>query len=609
MDIDVETIANRDEGLQKLDVSMKAGAGTLTRNGASNSFESANVTGSYNPASDTLNISNLALRSDFISARGSAALSNLGSPAEGLFSKDTAFELSLEDLFWNGTSLDIEPVNITNLNVNGRVDKAENEIVFETLTADFGGFQPKLKATLKRNEFGVPIAASIKGRIEGSVSKPQLLALWPKHRILGARDWIEGSIVKTTLSNFDVRFNADEAVLAGEPLKNSNLTLTFDLSDGELKYISTMTPLTNVRGKARLLGNQFDFTLDEGRVEDVQVKRGTVNIPQIYPAGVDFKIEGDANGPLHTLVGLLDQKPFEYVTAYGVDPNGFSGMGDVKLSVTRPLRSFVTYDQIDFNISGSLSDVSAPFAIGKNKIEKGAVILLANRDGLSVKGPVNIGPWQANLAWREIFDNGATPTQYQINGRLSQSDLDGFGIGLREFIGGGDIILSIDAQADGVEISRANVVADLSETDMRIGPYWDKRKGVEAQMTGILSFSKDQQLNLKDFSVIAPGLDLLGSLNIGTDLKLQDLNFSNAKIAGFIDATAQIKPGPNKERFDIFVTGDYLDVSPFVDGALRGGGGSGVDVPILLTGSIRRLVLNQSYVLSDANLLLSLIHI
>ena len=181
--------------------------------------------------------------------------------------------------------------------------------------------------------------------------------------------------------------------------------------------------------------------------------------------------------------------------------------------------------------------------------------------------------------------------------------MDGFGIGLREFIGGGDIILSIDAQADGATISRANVVADLSETDMRIGPYWDKRKGVEAQMTGVVSFGNDQQVNLQDFSVIAPGLDLQGSLNIGADLELQNLNFSSAKIAGFIDATAQIKPGPNKERFDIYLTGDYLDVSPFVDGAVMGSGGSGIDVPILLTGAIGRLVLNQSYILNDTNLL------
>jgi len=449
---DLHTLASRETGLEALNVSFSAGEGAFNRNGVSNRFKSADVNAAYDPTSQTLNISKLALTSELFSAEGKAVLSNLGLPADGLFSKNTRFDVELDRAYWNGASLEIEPVSITRAKISGDVLRNENEIVFETLNADFGTFQPRLTGAFKRDEDGVPVAASLSGQIDGTLTHQQLLSLWPKNLILGGRRWVDRAINTAVLSNVNINFKGGKSVLSGEPLKNENLTVTFDISGGEVKYISTMTPITDVIGKGRLLGNQLEFSVEKGRVDDVFVKHGKVSIPRIYPKGGALNIDGEAQGPLKTLVGLLDQKPFEYVTPYGVRPDDFSGVGDISLSVTRPLLENITYDQVSYEVSGQLSDVTAPFSIGQNKLTNGNVFLLANRDGLSVKGPVNIGPWQTDLTWREVFDQGATPTRYQLNGRINQSDLDSFGLGLREFVGGGDVNLSIDAQADGVVI-------------------------------------------------------------------------------------------------------------------------------------------------------------
>ena len=54
--------------------------------------------------------------------------------------------------------------------------------------------------------------------------------------------------------------------------------------------------------------------------------------------------------------------------------------------------------------------------------------------GMTVKGPVNIGPWQADLNWQETFDFGATPTRYKVEGRMNRDTLDSLGLGFREYI-------------------------------------------------------------------------------------------------------------------------------------------------------------------------------
>ena len=290
----------------------------------------------------------------------------------------------------------------------------------------------------------------------------------------------------------------------------------------------------------------------------------------------------------------------------GLSPQDFGGHGQVNLKITRPLRSTVSLDRVDYQITGDFTGVSAPFSLGENKMHSGVLSLRANKQGLTVSGPINIGPWRADAVWQEVFDKDATPTKYSFNGKLSPSDLDSFGIGMREFIGGGDIALSIEAVADGLAISSANIRADLTDTDMAIGPYWDKPKGVSALMSGVMSLSPDKALSLRGMTIRSEGLELLGQLDMGADYTLRNLNLKRAKINGFIDAAVHIKPGPERDRFDIFITGDYLDISPFVSRTIGGAGagkGGEIDVPILLSAALERLALNPSYVLRNATIL------
>ncbi|WP_371398427.1 AsmA-like C-terminal domain-containing protein [Fretibacter rubidus] len=434
------------------------------------------------------------------------------------------------------------------------------------------------------------------------MTREDLLGLWPSNYILGARNWIKNSVIQGDLSNFDIALRANAEALAQPTLPNEALVMTFDLVNTDIRYIRTMTPVTGAMGRGKLEGNRATAVLDSGRVGNISLSNGTVEIPRIYPYGGTLNIAADGEGPVQDLLSLIDEKPFEYVSQYDVEPDSFTGHGKIRLSLSRPLRERISYNDIDYTVTGTLSDVTAPFALGDYSLNNGNVTMLVDRDSLSVKGPVRLGAWDADLAWNETFDAGATPTRYRINGVLGRDDLDGFGLGFREFIDG-DIGLKIDAVADGLDITGATVTADLSKTDLRLGPYWSKDAGVSAQMTGDMSFTKVAGLGLNNIQIQAPGLDVAGSLDLATDFRLINLDLSRAKIAGFIDATVQMKPSEEQDRFNALITGNYLDVSPFVAGMVGGDEGQTLDVPILLTAALGRLALNEAYVLRDANVL------
>ena len=188
---------------------------------------------------------------------------------------------------------------------------------------------------------------------------------------------------------------------------------------------------------------------------------------------------------------------------------------------------------------------------------------------------------------------------------MGRDTLDGFGLGFREYFDG-DIDVSVDALGTGLDLSSAQITANLTETSMQIHEYWSKQKGSPGQFTGQLKRQAGGAVLLEDMSITAPGFDVEGRIELANNFRLLDLNLTKANIEGFIDAAVQAKPDELNEKLSIFVTGRYLDVSPFVTGALQNNGG-GLDVPVLLTAGLEKLELNTAYIVENANMLFAIL--
>ena len=203
-----------------------------------------------------------------------------------------------------------------------------------------------------------------------------------------------------------------------------------------------------------------------GRIGNIQVESAIADIPRLQPIGGDLKVKVIGQGMTSDLMGLIDEKPFEFARKYGVKPEDFAGTGKVEVNVTRPLLEFFDRNRIKYAVTGHFENATAPFSLGPHKLKNGFVSMVVDSQGMTVKGPVNIGPWQADLNWQETFDYGATPTRYRVEGRMGRDTLDGFGLGFREYFDG-DIDVSVDALGTGLDLSSAQITANLTETSMR----------------------------------------------------------------------------------------------------------------------------------------------
>jgi len=603
LDVKAKLNVDRLRGLNIADVDMKLGKGDIKFGQFEMEFDEANLEAVLSAESQNMSITNIGLISKKISFSGAGTLSELGAMTDGNINSSPVFDLALKDVVWDSTPTLPAALKFESLDMSGRLDLDGRQLDLDKLRADFGTYEYDLSGKFLQNENGDWSQIAIRGRANGTLGPNDILSIWPVKFSEGARSWLARSILKASLTNFIFESDFGEKTLQTGIPANEELILTFDVKDADVRYISTMTPYTNVAGKGTVRGNSARFDAIGGNVGALSIEKATADIPRLQPKGGDLVMTLNGTGTTADMLLLLDQKPFEYPRQFGIEPSNFGGSGVIDMTITRPLLVHFDRNRIQYDISGRFSDITAPVKFGPHKMKNGHMILTADKSGMTIKGPVDIGPWQTELNWRKVFDFGKTPTRYQINGRMDRETLDSFGIGFREYFEG-DIDVNIDALGSGLDLNSATITADLTDTVIQMGTYWNKKKGSTADFTSQLQRQFDGTITLEDMAMRAPGLDIQGRLKMAENFKLMDLDLPRAKVTGLVDAAVQVKPDELDEKLSVFMTGEFLDVSQLVSTALSSGKG-GIDIPVLLTADLQKLALNEAYIVDEANVLFS----
>ncbi len=605
VDANIDTKASftvsRDTGLQRADIDLNSGAGRLSLEDRPLDFQALNIQAFLTPGSQIMDITKLGLTSEKLNFYGEGSLSELGALTDGNINSSPVFDMEFTDIFVDATPVFEAPIKLSKLVTQGRLDIDSRLLSLKQLQADFDGYSLSAQGQVQQGDEGRWKRVQLSGRSRGNFSDKDLLTLWPVKAGDGARRWIDNSVMKAMLSNlkFDVDMNED--VFSGSFPTSEDLQVSFDVTGADVKYISTMTPYLGASGTGVISGNSGTFTGGGGQVGTIEVDVANARVPELFRRGSDIKLAIKGRGEAQELIGLIDQKPFEFASKYGVDPNDFKGQGEVSLDITRPLLVYFDRDRILFSAKGDFKNASAPFSIGPHQLKDADVSVVADRTGMSIKGPASIGAWRTQLEWEEVFDYGATPTRYRVTGALDRDTLDSLGMGFRGHYDG-TISLDIEALGQGLELSSGKITADLSAATLNFEPHWSKEAGVSGEFIGNLEVSETGGMHFPSLSVKAPGLDMQGSLSLADNFRLLNLDFDKAYIDGFIDSALQVKPDEAGEKLSIFMSGRFLDVSEFVSNAMNSGG-TAASIPIFLTAGIDKLALTDAYVVNNANVL------
>lgn len=593
---------DRDAGLQSAELDLEIREGEIAIPGLTDpyAFESFVVAADLDPGQSEMTIEAFDLQSSKVDFSSVGKLTELGAISDGDINSSPLFDLNFETLALDFTPMFEAPILVKSFDVAGRIDSDNETFSIESYSLDRENHSINGTFFTQRGPEGALQALKANGQMSGIMSSDELLQVWPVKFADGARRWIERSVIATEIDSLS--FEADYGLNEDNEFVEKVMNLDWTVRNADVRYISTMTPLTGASGKASISNNALVVDVDGGQIGPITALPSRVQIPRLRPKGGDMIIEVNASGQASDMLALINQPPFKFADRYGVNPQTISGQGEASLTITRPLLEFFDRDRIQYSATGNMTGVSAPFRIGPHQLKNGDLSVDIDKSGLRVDGPVNIGPWRTNLEWRETFDNGLTPTRYRVCGDLRHDILDDLGLGLREYFDG-SIGVEINATGQGININSATLQADLSNTEMTFGDYWSKPLGIPGDIAASLTRG-EQGTEFQSIRLSAPDLAMQGRLSLTPNYALRELLIDELKVSDLIDGTVQVRPDEDRELLSVTLSGERLDISSILDQSFSSQT-SAFDVPILLSAQLDTLVLDPVFETQNTSLLYS----
>ncbi|MGJ8559445.1 MAG: YhdP family protein [Litorimonas sp.] len=599
LNMEFEAEWGRDDGVRSAALDLVAGAGIIRLAGQDSVLNSGRFRGALKSGDQEMRVEALSVDADRLRLTGQGVIRDIGRWNDGNVGTSPKFDLALTQSWLDLRPIFERPLSVEKADAIGELDLDARTLTLDALTAQFEGFALAVSGKVATGSEGLK-RVQLSGGTQTSMTAPDLLSLWPVNTASGARRWIDRSVLGGTLHNVRYRVDLDESFFANPMLTSERLQLDFDVQDGIVRYITTMDPIEETYGSGRVDGNRFGFVLASGRINDVDIVGGDINIPRLTPKGGDILISAEAKGPASSLLRLINQPPFGYLDRYGVEADGFGGTANVTVNVKRPLLEFFDPDRVEYSVDGTFTDASAPFSLGGFKVYDADVTVRAGKEGLFVEGPVNLGPWRANLSWAERYGQNGEPTRYKVSGLMNRKTLDGFGVGFREFFGG-DIDVDIEASGKGLEIAEAIVDVGLDQAEITFGDIWSKSKGDIGRIRATLARG-DEGFSIPKLTMQAPGLDLGGSIQLRAGMALQEARLDTAKIDGLIDGRLVLSRDDIANRLALDASGDRLDISAFVAQALARAGGETNNIPLSFDAAFDEIILSPGYALEQGTM-------
>lgn len=569
LDLDLVIDASREAGLRSALVNLDLGEGRWRSARGTFPIEGGQANLAYDTGEGRIDINTLRLDSDLLSFDLAGAIFDLSGYDDALPSR-ARYQLSSGPGALDLGGVFPEPLRWESIEASGELDRDTIRIGFDRLdiALDIASAQFAGAASLAVID-GRPLPnLQLEGPIQGMIGKQDVLRFWPVDFALGARDWVRDSILDGQLSDAYLDLDIPAESLAVKFLEDEALSLSFHFHDADVRYVSTMTPLTGLSGEAVLLGNSLTLEGTGGRIGELEAETIFVRAPQLNPKGAVAWFGGTGRGRASDLIALLDEEPLGFATDYGIDPDSFEGEGTIRFEIGRPMLRDVPVEDVAFDVGAEFSNVSGPAGLGDLRFSDATVLIEANAERLIGTGVAQLVGTRADLRWEENFlaADDENSTMIRIETRADPSTFDRLGLPLRRFLDGPT---GIDARLSGKGFDFREITVSMDMADATIGlpaEIWSKPAGMPAAAAFTLSFGEDGTIHLRDLTANAPTATIAASAELGADGRLLSADARRIFIEDLVDVSLQAgRPQGPQGPLLLRLSGPFLNARNLFD--------------------------------------------
>lgn len=606
LSVDLFASAARSEGVRAADMTLEAGAGTIRLGEQTIGFEGARLHLGYDPELGEISLNEGTLASEALTTDFSGRVYEMRGFTDAL-PRRWRYEIALTDGRSDIPGVFDAPPEWQRIALSGSADAEALTTDFDSFELELGNIDADLSGglALREVEAGVWLPdIRLEGPIGGRIGPREVLAYWPVALADGARVWVDEHVISGQLRNAQLDLNVNAEALAQGMLPNESLSLTFDFANTSFHYITTMTPMTNASGSAVLYGNAFDLTLTEGRIGDMVMTEGFVDIPRLNPKGAVARFGGAGRAEASDVLALIDEEPLHIPSDYGLDPASVSGQGTVRFEIRRPMLSEVPVEDVIFDIEADFENISMPTGVGNTALSGGTLRLTANNTTLFAEGDANIGASPAHIVWTEdlTMEAGEPSTRVQLTSTLDSRSFDDFGLPLRRFVNG-PVAVVAETIGNGLEFTEIRLTSDLTEAVIEApGNYWTKEAGepAAAELTFLIDDAGERVVEA--FRLEGNGLEVEASARFAADGRILSAEVPRLFVDGFIETGLSVSRTGEDERLTLLAEGQYFNATGLFTDVLDSTGEGGAAPPLAIDVRLDRVNSTETSVYEEVTL-------
>lgn len=420
----------------------------------------------------------------------------------------------------------------------------------------------------------------------------RLLALWPLQVVPRTRKWLADNVQAGTLSNV-------HAALRKPPGDPASLTLGYDFTDADVRFIRTLPPIRQGTGYATLEGSRYTMVLSQGQVQAPQgglidMAGSVFTVLDIRQKPAPAEVQLQTRSSLTAALSLLDEPPFRFLTRANRPVDLGAGEARLKARLTFPLKPQVMPADVQYQVSGAVTGFASDKLVKNRRVSVPDLRVAADPQGLRLSGPGQLGEVPFDVVFFQPFGPGAGPATVEGTVPLSRETAQAFGVGLPEGMVTGEGRATLRVTLPKGAPGRLNLTSDLNRIGMAIpGTGWSKPPATLGRLE--LEASLTEPPAIPRLSLTAPGLSAEGSISVAPGGGLNEARFDRVALLDWFRGQVTLTGRGKGRPVGISVPDGEIDLR-FLPDKRDSGAGAGSEVPMSV--NLSRLVVSEGITLT-----------
>lgn len=533
-------------------------------------FDRARMELSFDPGTRILQLTDVAVDSPSLRVRAEATARLKGMLAG--FPEALDGQVRITELKADPEGIFADPVTFTAGAVDLRLELAPFRMTIGQLVLIDGARRISGRGAIAAEPAGW--AVSLDTAID-AIATDRLLALWPVSLVPATRDWLAENVATAEL--FDVK-----TALRIRPGTEPRLSLGYEYRAAEVRFLRTLPPVEDGAGYATIHDFAYTLVVDKGHVTPpeggpIDVAGSVLSVPDIRIKPAPARVTLHTRSAITAALSLLDQPPFGFLGKAGTTVDLADGRAEVEAVLDLVLAKQVKPGDVDYRVSGTLSDVTSERIVAGRMLAAPRLALTASPAGIAISGEATLSGVPVAGRWHQDFGPEAAGRSH-VGGtiELSPRFVSAFSIGLPEgaVSGRGEGRIALDLMRG--QPTRFRLTSDLGGLGLALPEVgWTKR----SDATGSLEVEGTLGVPpvVEKLVLSAPGLSVAGSVTVKADGGLDLARLDAVRLGDWFDGKVEIRGRGRGRRVAVAVTAGSADMRRNTLGGGSGGGGGGGD--------------------------------